>query len=96
MSEQRVVTGSNFGHVLNEVIALSNDGWVLSQEVPPEETFFNAGYVVTMERTEASVAALKARADGIQAAPKLTRAEILAKAREARGKGKIVMTVTAG
>lgn len=87
MDNRRVVTG-NLEVLLAEVQDLLLDGWVISDDERGELSVFGNSGQVTMVRNEASVAQFKARAEAILARPKLTPAERMAKAREARGKDK--------
>lgn len=80
---------------VEEVVALTKDGWTVVEGSANSSPFGNA-FTVSMQRNDKSVRALKEYVEGVAAAPKLTRAEILAKAREAKeAKAKLdVNTIT--
>jgi hypothetical protein len=68
---------------VEEVVSRVKDGWVPVAGSGDCIPMLNT-YTVTMIRDKDTVAALKALGESITAAPKLTRAEILQKAREAK------------
>lgn len=71
-----------------EVVALTLDGWVVSKASPGEVIGYGT-YTVSMFRDDNTVESLRQKAAGITEKPKETRAEILARARAARGKPKL-------
>ena len=77
---------------LEEVITLSKDGWEIDLNARGEHLIFG-GYVCSMYRNDVTVEAMRQRCGDIQEAPKMTRAEILEKARAARGKPKLDLEI---
>lgn len=67
-----------------EVVRLTLDGFAISATNPGDSIGFGNCYTVSMFRDESTVARLKQLADGILSRPKMTRSEVLAKAREAK------------
>lgn len=77
-----------------EVVALVKDGWAVI-EGSGDSSPFGAMFTVSMYRDDDTVRALKEYVEGVAAAPKLTRAESLAKAREAKAAKLDVTAITA-
>lgn len=71
-----------------EVAAMTLDGWAVSKTNPGDVIGYGV-YTVSMFRDSNTVEMLRQKAIGIAEKPKLTRAEILAKARAARGQPKL-------
>jgi len=88
MSDRRVVTAGTLETLLAEVSELILDGWVVSEDGRGEISVFGSQCNVTMCRSDATVQAFKDRAAAILGRPKLTPAERMAKARDARGQNK--------
>ncbi len=78
----------------DEVVALTKDGWAVVKDSAYSSPY-GAMFTVSMYRDDDTVRALKEYVDGVAAAPKLTRAESLAKAREAKAAKLDVQTITA-
>lgn len=74
-----------------EVAALTLDGWAVSKTNPGDCIGYRV-YTVTMFRDSNTVEALRQKSAGVDEKPKMTRAEILAKARAARGQPKLDLT----
>lgn len=85
MSDRRVLTTGTLEALLAEVEALILDGWTISDDERGETNVFGNGCHVTMVRNDASVQHFKDRAEAILGRPKMTPAERMAKARDARG-----------
>lgn len=76
-----------------EVVARTKDGWAVSPTCPGDAVGFGSTYTVSMFRNEDTVQALKQLGESIEAKPKLTRAEILEKARAAKAANKATLDV---
>ena len=69
---------------VKEVVALTLDGWAVSPTCPGDSVGFGNTYTVSMFRDANTVEAFRQASVGIDEKPKLTRAEILEKARAAK------------
>lgn len=85
INDRRVLTAGTLEALLAEVQDLVLDGWVISDDERGELSVFGSNCQVTMCRNDATVQAFKDKATSIQGRPKLTPAERMAKARDARG-----------
>lgn len=69
---------------VKEVIAMTLDGWAVCATNPGDAIGYGRCYTVSMYRDEDTLANLKTVSGNINEQPRLTRAEILQKARAAR------------
>lgn len=67
-----------------EVVAHTLDGWAVSKTNPGDAVGFGGTLTVSMYRNESSMQLVRSKMANITEKPKLTQAESLAKAREAR------------
>lgn len=88
-TELRDVTHATVQALLEEVVELTMDGWAISKLNPGEALMFYSGFGVTMERSDATVAAFKEKSEAVQGKAKLTVQDRMAKARANIGKGKL-------
>lgn len=80
-----MLTSGTVEGLLAELQALLLDGWTISDDDRGEANVWGNGFNVAVVRDDASVQHFKDRADAILARPKMTPAERMAKARDARG-----------
>lgn len=80
MADTRDVTSQSLELFLAEVVDLTLDGWKIHPS-NKGDVFVGLAFSCTMYRDENTVEAFRQASVGIEAKPKLTRAEILAKAR---------------
>lgn len=66
-----------------EIVALTLDGWAVSSTCPGDAVGYGNTYTVSMYRDEDTVEEFRSKSVNIGEKPRLTRAEITAKAREA-------------
>jgi hypothetical protein len=71
-----------------ELVKFTLDGWAISPTNPGDSVGFGQTYTVSLYRDEATVEAFRIKADNFEPKVKMTRAESLAKAREAKAAGK--------
>lgn len=69
---------------VKEVVRLTVDGFAISMTNPGDAVGYGNCYTVSMYRDDFTTQALKDKVAGMQDRPKMSRAESLAKAREAR------------
>ena len=69
---------------VEEIVDLVKDGWAVDSNNRGDVIGYGQSFVLTMYRDNATMQAFKDAAEGVKAAPKLSRAEILVKARAAR------------
>lgn len=91
--DQRDVVEHSVEAFVAEVVALTLDGWAVSETCPGDAVGFGQCYTVSMFRDVNTVESFRLRAVNIEEKPKRTRAEQLAEARAMRGKGKLALEV---
>ena len=78
------IAENNLQTLLEHQQRLILDGWIISEYNPGDVMGYGL-FTVQMKRSEESIAEFKALAGEVEEKPKLTRNEILQKARDARG-----------
>lgn len=76
--------------LLSEVVRLTLEGYTISSTNKGDAVGWNS-YTVSMYRDKASVQTFKKANDTVEGPPKLSRAEILTKARAAKGTKSVVL-----
>ena len=77
------VVASNLNAFVEELVSLTKDGWIVVDD-SAEVGFYGSFYTVSLTRDDKSVQEFKDYVSSVASAPKLTRAEILQRAREAK------------
>jgi hypothetical protein len=75
---------SNIHAYTYELFEHAQDGWDINDAIPPDMAFNGMMYLVGLKRNQETLSAFKRAAENVKEEPKLTRAEILEKARAAR------------
>lgn len=78
-----------------EVVAKTLDGWAVSATNPGDAVGFGGTLTVSMYRNSETLQTIRAKMANIQEKPKMSPAESLAKAREARNNKTAVATQSA-
>lgn len=89
----RDITETNIVAFVAEVAAMTLDGWAIDRNQPGDCSPFGLHYTVSMYRDADTLEKLRQAAVGIEEKPKLTRAEILEKARAAKASKLDVNTI---
>ncbi len=84
VADKRDVCSVSIELFIAEVADLVLDGWAIDSNHRGDAMLYGGGYVVGMVRDENTIEAFRQASVGVDAKPKLTRSEILVKARAAR------------
>jgi hypothetical protein len=82
--ETRDIVEHSISELVKEVAALTLDGWAISPTCPGDVLPWGNSYTVTMMRSQETVEKFRSLSVNVGDKPKLTRAEILQKARDAK------------
>lgn len=84
MRDTRDIVEHSMPEFVKELVSLTLDGWVVSPTCPGDVLSYGNTFTVSMYRDEETVEKFKSLSESVGGRPKLTRAEILQKARDAK------------
>ena len=84
VTDTRDIVEHSMPEFIKELVNLTLDGWVVSETCPGDVLSYGNTFTVSMYRNDETVEKFRSLSEGVGAKPKLTRAEILQRARDAK------------